>query len=228
MTETDVPEGSGKNETEGILVRVLDRALVIDPEASKRRALKVMRSLPPGDDARSTAMRLVHAYSWKAGAEGLITGLETNPLIAIPAALGDMMAMLHFYARLTAEVGFLADPHYFEDPQWRVDAYATLFGSKVLSQMAREIGLPLTRGATKILVRRYVTDEALAATRIWILKWLGKRLTGRGLATKLVPIVGGVAGGLWNFAEIRIVGKWIVRYHFNDPRSRPQGRGAAV
>jgi hypothetical protein len=226
MIETDAAETHREDEAPGLLARTLDRALVIDPEGSKQRALKVLQGRPGEDNARKTALRLVNSYSWKAGGAGFVTGVESNPLIAVPAALGDMMAMLHFYARLTAEVGFLADPHYFEDPQWRVDAYATLFGPKVLAQMAREIGLPLAKGATKVLMRKYVTDEALVVVRAWILKRLGKRITARGIATKLVPVVGGIVGGLWNFAEIRIIGKWIIQYHFPVSEGGAENRPA--
>jgi len=90
MIETDAAERHAEAETPGLLARTLDRALVIDPEGSKRRALKVLRGRPYEADARKTASRLVNSYSWKAGGAGFVTGVESNPLIAVPAALGDM------------------------------------------------------------------------------------------------------------------------------------------
>jgi len=44
------------------------------------------------------------------------------------------------------------------------------------------------------------------------LKVFGKRVLQRTFITKTVPIVGGVIGAGWNWIEIKLQGKRVIRY----------------
>jgi hypothetical protein len=202
-------------EAQGKLARAVEWALAV-PEQSCRTRVDRRRVEQAPAAAKAIAERMVKACAWKAGVEGFVTSFGSNVLIALPAALGDLLTMLHFYARLTAEIGYLADPHYFEDPAWRIDAYATVLGPQVFSRIAREVGVPVSRHLTTVGARRLLTQEVIMGVQRWMPRWLGRRITQHGLATKVVPIVGGLVGGVWNYVEMRKVGRRIIRYHFDD------------
>jgi hypothetical protein len=197
------------------LTRAVEWALSV-PEESCRRRVDRRRAEASTVKARAIAERMVKACAWKAGMEGFVTSFGSNVLIALPAALGDLLTMLHFYARLTAEIGYLANANYFADPAWRIDAYATVFGPKVFSHLAREVGVPISKHLVTVGARRIMTDEMIMGLQRWVPRWLAKRITERGLVTKTVPIVGGLVGGLWNYVEMRRIGRRIIKYHFDD------------
>ncbi len=197
------------------LARAVEWALSV-PADSCRRRVDRRRVEEPSAEGRAIAERMVKASAWQAGVEGFVTSFGSNVLIALPAALGDLLTMLHFYARLTAEIGYLADPNYFEDPAWRIDAYAMVLGPKVFSRMAREIGVGVSKHVTTIGARKVLSEEVIMGLQRWVPRWLGSRITQRGLITKTVPIVGGFVGGVWNYVEMRRIGRRIIRYHFDD------------
>ncbi len=201
------------------LSRAVEWALSV-PEDSCRRRVDRSRAEASSVEAKALAERMVKACAWKAGIEGFVTSFGSNVFIALPAALGDLLTMLHFYARLAAEIGYLADPHYFDDPAWRIDAYATVLGPKVLSRIAREVGVPFSKRLTTVGARKLLTDEVISTLQRRVPRWLGTRITRNGAITKSVPLIGGLVGGVWNYVEMRTIGRRIIDYHFGN-RARP-------
>lgn len=186
----------------------IDPATVIADAEKKRTAHSTL-------DPRALAQALVDSYSKKAALEGFVLGLPANPFIAAPSALGDMAFVLRFYAFLTAAIGYLANPKYFEDPDWKDDALLMLAGPKAVSRLMREAGVQFGMQGSKLLIRKYLSKSVLTALKRFVLRWFGKKVTQRMLITKIVPVVGGLIGGTWNYVELRVVGGRIIAYHFD-------------
>lgn len=186
----------------------IDPRGVIDDVMSKQRAYR-------DEDARALAQRFVESYARKAGAEGFLLGLGSNPIVMFGTAMGDVAFVLRFYAYLTAVIGYLANPNYFDDPDWKDDALLMLAGPKAISQMMKKAGVEAGKQGSKVLIKKYLSKGVLTALKKFVLKWFGKKVTQRMIITKVVPVVGGVIGGSWNYVELQIVGGRIIAYHFD-------------
>jgi hypothetical protein len=136
--------------------------------------------------------------------------------VAAPSAIVDVGFVLRFYAGMTAVIGYLANPGYFEDPHWKADALLMLAGPKAVSRLLHEAGVIGGKQTSKVLIKKYLSKGLLQAVKRLILKWFGKKVTQRAIITKTVPVVGGLIGGSWNYVEMRAVGKRIMRYHFDN------------
>jgi hypothetical protein len=198
-----------------LITRAIESAMGLD-EAALRSYADAKRAAMPNRSAREIAEGLVVMSASKAGVEGLLSGLPGNLFVAAPAAMLDIAYVLRCYAVLTATVGYLADPRYFEDPDWKYDVYAAVAGPALLSQTLREAGIALTKQATKIAIRKYVRKGLLKGLQHLTFKWFAKKVTQRAILTKTIPLVGGVIGGTWNLVEVRLIGARIVKYHFPD------------
>jgi hypothetical protein len=196
------------------LMQALDWAMAVEPSDCKARVEALRRAYPKAND-RQLAQRFVSSQARRGGLEGFATGLLTNPFVMVPGALVDLRYILRVYAIMTAVVGHINNPNYFDDPDWETDAYATMLGAKVVSQALRDVGVAGGKQTTKVLIRKYLSKEVLKAIKRWVLKYLGRRVTQRALIAKIVPVIGGIIGGSWNFVEIRVVGKRVIRYHFD-------------
>lgn len=165
------------------------------------------------------ACKFVDTYSRKAALEGFFTGLGSNPIVMSSTALADVAFMLRFYAYLTACIGLIANPKYFEDPDWKSDALLMLAGPKILSKILKEAGIAGIKQASKAMIKKFISKEVLSLLKKALLKWFGKKVTQRAILTKSIPIVGAVVGSIWNFIEIRTIGARIVEFHL--PRETP-------
>lgn len=85
------------------------------------------------------------------------------------------------------------------------------------SQLLREFGIAGGQQLTKNMIRRYLAKDGLKQFQRLVLKLFGKKVLQRGLITKSVPIVGGAIGGTWNFVEVKIQGKRVIRYCSGEP-----------
>lgn len=197
------------------IMRVLKWAISVEPKDCCG-LVEGLRGAYPNETPRQLAERLVASYARKGGFEGFMLGLPSNPLTMLPIAAADMGIVLRFYATMTAAIGYLANPRYFDDPLWADDAIVTLAGPKVVSRTLREAGVQLGKQGSRIAIRKYLSKEVLRALKRWVAKWLGVKLGQRAIIAKAVPIIGGIIGGSWNFIEIRLVGKRIIAYHFGD------------
>jgi hypothetical protein len=197
------------------LVKALEWAMSLDPSDGIKTA-ESKRSAYPDEDLRGLAERIVSSYARKGAAEGFLTGLGSNPLVAVPSAVADVAFMLRFYAGMTAVVGYLSNPKYFDDPDWKSDALLMLAGPKAVSRLLHEVGVAGGKQTSKVLIKKYLSKEVLRAIKRVILKWFGKKVTQRAIIAKAVPVIGGLIGGSWNYIEISTVGKRIIRYHFDD------------
>jgi hypothetical protein len=216
MTSGD--DDDRKDKPDNKLVKAFSWATTVDPEACKAIAEAKRRTMV-GKTPREVARAIVSSYARKGGLEGFVTGLPTNLFIAFPGALADAGVLLRFFATMSGTLGYLANPDYFDDPDWRHDLLVTLAGAATIGKIFQELGMNFSKQAAKQLIRKYISKEFLRALKRWVLKWLGKKITQRAIITRALPIVGGLIGGAWNYVEIRTVGGRLVNYHFDGTLS---------
>ena len=152
-------------------------------------------------------------YAFEAAKTGFVTGLMPGVLASLVASIFDAKGVAKQRAGLTAAYGLLADPQFFDHPDY------PLLIARSLSEgdVARAEDLEEESWASTA-VRFHATAYIARAARRSGLRWLGKRFLG-GVPGLVVPVVGGVIGGAWNYAELRVVA---MRYN-NDPEPIAHG-----
>jgi hypothetical protein len=213
--EMSSDDDEGATSGEGKLAKLLFWALRVEPEDCIAMVAKKRRT-HPDVSPRELAASLVTAFSRKGALEGFGTGLASNPIAVGGAAAADAFYMLRQYAAMNAAIGYLADPAYFEDPDWKHDGIIVLGGASALGQAFRTASVAFAEQGSKKVIKKYLSKSVLKALQRTVLKWLGKKVTQRAIITKTVPLIGGLIGGAWNYTEMRIVGARIAKYHFDD------------
>jgi hypothetical protein len=213
----DVEDEDGRK----ALVRLLRFALRVDQERCQRVTQRLRRSHPDATD-RELADELISFYARRGAVAGFVSGLATNPFLALPAAVADVAALLRFYAHLSATVGYLADPGYFDEPGWEADALVMLAGRRAVSRVLQGIAVEGVKRSGHDLLQRQARAAVVRALGQGAAGRVGTKITQRAIVAKLVPILGGLVGGAWNYLEMRSVGKRIVRYHFGEEAPKPR------
>jgi hypothetical protein len=163
------------------------------------------------------------ARTWAAGA-GAATGVAANPLIALPAALADMAAVLHIEGTMAGTIAALLDPASLTDPaKFQADVLAVVFPGAV-SQALRQLGVRWGQRITKQLIRRYLTEGLIKNVTRFSSRYLFVHITEKAIVSKTVPLVGAGIGAGWNWLEVKAVGMRAMRYYQNKGIS-PHGPG---
>lgn len=170
--------------------RVLIWAMDVDPDDC-RKEIEWRRRRNPELSNRKLGRQMMLEYSLLSLGEGALTALASGPVLAIPAALVDTAFILRMAARLNGCMGLLANPEYFSDDRWRADAVALIGNDPVTQQGARRTALQVTNR-------------------------VALQLASRAGVRRLIPVLGGIVGGAWNFLEIRALAARIFDYHFDD------------
>ena len=218
------------------VIRAVRWALAVDPAECQTKANRLLRKYSDGEGGdrarqrsagggdktggpsdrelrRKIAEKIVAEYAKKGAVAGFATGMPANIAASMSLAVVDTGTLLHFYSKINAMVGYLANPHYYQEDGWQDDILVILAGA---SQVLREIAIEGSKHTAKTLIKQYVRKGALKALQRWILKWFGKKVTQRALIAKTIPIVGGGIGGTWNYLEVKVIGNRIIKYHFDD------------
>jgi hypothetical protein len=80
---------------------------------------------------------------------------------------------------------------------------------------------------TRQAILKFLQTGGITTFRRIMLRYFGLRITKRGLMTRVVPLVGGVVGGGWNYVELKVVGDRVYRY-FEDSESAAGEKPAEV
>lgn len=217
VKDRDVKDGDAKDRDVGerrAVSRLLLWALRVDQARCLRVTRRLRRAHPEATD-RELAELLIATYARRGAVAGFVAGLATNPVLALPSAVADVAALLRFYANLSACVGCLASPDYFSEPDWEADALVMLVGRRAVSRVMQGVAVEGVKRASRELLRRQVGAAMVRVLQRGAPAWLATKVTQRALASKLVPVVGGLVGGAWNYLELRSVGRRLVRYHFD-------------
>jgi hypothetical protein len=204
------------NENRSIIERTLEAAFTVDVDAVQARVYRMRKERPDADN--EALARFVYSNaSWKGAGIGLASGLPSNPWAAVPAAVADAALMLHIQAVAAATVATIYEPDFLNDGDSIWELMVPIFGVDVTSQALREVGVAGGKQVTKQLIRKYVSKETLKVFKRVMLRYFGIKVTQKALITKTLPVVGGVIGGTWNLAEVRITGNRVIAYFENRP-----------
>ena len=205
-----------------ILENLLDW-VVPDPLECRNAAAALVAQHPGVSGAALARYAIGSAQNWAAGA-GAATGAAANPLIALPAALADMAAVLRIEGAMAGTVAALIDPASLDDPAvFQADILAVVFPGAV-SQALRQLGVRWGRRITKQLIRRYLTEGLVKSVTRFSSRYLFVHLTEKAIVSKTIPLVGAGIGAGWNWLEVKAVGTRAVHYYQNKG-IRAGGRG---
>ena len=177
-----------------------------------RNAVKNARIANPQMSDMELATYFFDQSRLKAAATGFGLGVAGNPLAIIPSAIADITITTKtevFAAACAAETfqeGFL------DSETARIELLVPIFGIGVMDQLAAELGIRAGKELTKDLIKKHLSKETLKQFKKIMLKYLGIKVTQKGLIAKSLPIVGGVIGASWNAIEVSIMKKRVIKY----------------
>lgn len=197
--------------TDSKLVRLLEWVIDLEPRLIAHDA-SALKSRYPGVNNEVLADHVFADARWKATASGALTGLPGNLLVAAPAALLDVTALLRLEAHAAARVACLYDPDFLQDEEAKWEVLVPVFGINVLSQIARQAGIQAGMAMSRKMLRKLVSKGSLSALKRILAQHFGARVSQRALITKTVPLVGALIGGAWNYGEVTLLRARCVRY----------------
>lgn len=190
--------------------------VVPDPNECLKAADELRRQNPGLSNEELAKLAATTARRW-AAATGGATGIATNPLVMLPAALADMSAMLKLEGQMAGVVAALLDrPTLLSKVAFDADVVAIVFPGAV-SQALRHVGVAAGQGVTRKLIQKYLTESFVKEAGQVASKYLAIRLTEKAIVSKTVPLVGAGIGAAWNWVEMQAVGRRAVRYYQNRP-----------
>jgi hypothetical protein len=198
---------------------------VVPDAAQCRKAAEELVARNPDMSREALARHAVSsAQGWAAGA-GAATGIAANPLIALPAAVADMAAVLRIEGTMAGTVAALIDPASLDNPNtFPADVLAVVFPGAV-SQALRQLGVRWGQRITQELIRRYLTEGLVKSVTRLASRYLFVHVTEKAIVSKTVPLVGAGIGAGWNWLEVKAVGARAIHY-YQHKNIRPGGPGA--
>jgi hypothetical protein len=169
------------------------RWVMADPASLEAMAARARAEVPGGDD-EAVARRLIARFARRGALIGFVSGLPSNPVMAFPLAAVDTSATAKICADMAATLEGIADPDGLGDRQAR-DGVPQANPAAVASF--------LIRGLKNRSVPQALTRAAV--------RWAATRTAKRAVLTRMVPVVGGLLGAAWNYAEIQAEGRRLYR-----------------
>lgn len=190
-----------------------------DVEECRDAAIK-LRLRHPDETPEQLARRAVRAARQAAAGVGAVTGVASNPITMVPAALADMAAVLRIEGTLAGVVAALLEPDALTPESLQKDVVGILFPGAV-SQVLRQVGIRAGERAGKTLIRKYLGGDAAKAAVKLATRHVGVDLTRKTIVNKTVPLVGAGIGAGWNWLEVGAVGERAIVYYGGKPRKLP-------
>lgn len=200
----------------------------IDPHEA-REYVQSLRAKHPDRSNGELAQLAARRFAWKGTASGALLGIPANPLIALPAAAADFVAVVKFEFDLAAKIATIYDFDFLLAPDARWELFVPIIGVDAFSQLLREDGELVGPQLTRVLARKYASKGLSKTLRKFVVKWFGKKVLQRAIISKSLPLVGAVIGGTWNHVSIRLAGRRIRAYLESlDGNTVSQPAGAPV
>jgi hypothetical protein len=200
-----------KEPTDNLMMRSMELAFAIEPEEVKTY-VAILTERHPQKTRRELAEHMIRRARWWGAGFGFATGIPSNPWVAAPAAITDMSAVLRTEILLACRIGLLYDSHLLDGPDPPYELLVPIIGgraaSEALGRLVAISGMHITRKA----ILKILQNSGAKQFMITMVKYFGVRVTKRGLIAKTIPIVGGLIGGAWNYAELRFVGERVCKY----------------
>lgn len=198
--------------------------VVPDPDQCRKAAEELVARNPNLTREDLARHAVASAQGWAAGA-GAATGVVANPMIALPAAVADMAAVLRIEGTMAGTIAALIDPASLDNPNtFPADVLAIVFPGAV-SQALRQLGVRWGQRITQELIRRYLSEGLVKSVTRLASRYLFVHVTEKAIVSKTVPLVGAGIGAGWNYLEVKAVGARAVNYYLRKGIA-PGGRGA--
>jgi len=149
----------------------------VDVEKTKAR---VREAEAQGLDAAAVAERLTERHARRSAVRGFLTGIPGG-IWTLPLMVIDVRGVWTERAALAAELHYVQDPAFFDDPDWWKDVWRSTSA------------LPPGAGARGMV--RFAVQET-------VLRRVGKAVVRR-TGTRFIPVVGGVVGAAWNYVWVK-------------------------
>jgi hypothetical protein len=85
-------------------------------------------------------------------------------------------------------------------------------GEDYESELAKQLGLRGSSGLTSATVRSQLGQHSAKQLQRIVLRYVGLKAGQRGVLLKSVPLVGGGIGAVWNYFELRAIGRRAYAY----------------
>jgi hypothetical protein len=208
----DVVVEEGKNPVR----KAFEWAVSVDVDRATAQVAELREKHRRGSNPE-LARRLLRSARWWATGTGFVSSLPSNPWVAGPAGLADAASVLRIEIALAARIALLYDEAFFDDETAAYELLVPIFGAKVVDEVLREMTLSGGMDISRQVMKKYLTTKTLREFKKIMLKVFGVRATQKGVVTKTIPILGALAGGVWNFSELTVVGKRTIAYFENEP-----------
>ena len=187
-------------------------SLFPNPEDCRRKARELRESYPDLTEDQLVDRAITTARRWGA-AFGAGSGVASNPMTMIPAAMADMALTMSAEARLVGVIGAILDSSSLNDHDgFRGDIAAVMFPNAV-SQALREAAVQAGKATTKTLIRKHISKELLKTIIAFAAKYLGVKVTQRAIIAKTVPLIGSAIGAGWNWVDVERCGRRAVKFY---------------
>lgn len=207
----------------GAIEQAIRWAISVD-RGQIKATVEQLRKHYPKKGNREIAKTIYTRSAWKGAALGAISGLPANLFVAIPAALAEAVTLLRMEVVAASKVAVIYDPAFLDDDDAAWELLVPILGMDAASQALREAGVLAGQQVTKQLIRKYLSKGALKQFQKIMLKVFGLKVAQKAILAKTVPIVGALIGGTWNFVEVHLQGKRVIKY-FEGEEIGAVGRG---
>ncbi len=201
-----------------MIARYLEQGLAqfwqVDPDECKA-LIDDLRQKHPQISERELADQIAKHFAHKAAWRGFWTGLPSNLILAPLLVWMDTRGTSRFRAAMAASLRHLSDAQFFERDDWQEEVLSMLAHDQAQQQGQSRF----VKHASRFAAQRWLSEQGQRWTQRKLAAWLGKRAAGAAFATKLVPVLGGIIGACWNYAELQLDRRWLIRNYFDAAQS---------
>ena len=162
----------------------------------RQAEVEKLKSENPNASKRELATKIFSKARFRASRIGFFTGFLTNPLTMLPAAIGDVVMTINAEKNAAACVALIYEPDFFYSDKAPLELLIPVLGLTTASQVTQQFAM----------------RAGMKQFKKMIFKVFGTRVMWRGIATKTIPVLGGLIGGGWNWIEVSAVRENTIHY----------------
>jgi len=206
----------------------LETVVNLDAPALKA-SVENLRKKHPTECNAALAARIFSGTVFRVSAGGLAGGLVANPFTALPLAIAELFATMKDEVEATAKVALVYDRDFDLDGDARWELLVPVLGIGAVSQVCAQFGIRGMMNVTRAGIKKCLSKETLKQFKKGMLKYVGLKVTQKGVVNSTLPIVGGLIGGAWNWLEVYGVRARAINYFEGRPLSAvpPEGGGSS-
>ncbi len=195
-----------------LLGQAIQWAIDIDPAEVRGTLLRLERARP-GLSGKKLAQVVIEHARRRTAAVGVSTGLPGNLLLSSGVAMAEAAVVLRSQAMMVAQIGECLRPGFLNRPEARFELLVPLMGAGPAADALRQHGVACKpQELTYEAARRHLRNGRGRALSHWLVRGYARYLARKTGLTKLVPVIGGVLGGGWNYAETWATGHRALEY----------------